>query len=90
LDDGDSKETVLKFLTKERATFDNLMCQFGGEDKSFEVYNIDGGALPHYKLYDRQGKLRATFAIDLNADRQFTSEDVEKKVRELLKEKPAK
>lgn len=58
----------------------------GGSSASMEAFEIDGGALPHYKLYDRAGKLRRTFALDPAADKQFTPEDVSAAVVELLAE----
>jgi hypothetical protein len=51
-----------------------------------EAFAIDGGALPHYKLYDRHGQLRHTFALDPSASEQFTSEDIDAAVVALLME----
>lgn len=39
-------------------------------------FEIVGGALPHYKLYGRDGKLMRTFALDPSAEKQFTPEDI--------------
>lgn len=86
-DDPESEGDVLEFLKKQQATFDNLICKLGGGDESFEAYEIEGGALPHYKLYDKTGKLRHTFAFsDPLAEKQFTSEDIEQAIQELLAE----
>ncbi|MBM82887.1 MAG: hypothetical protein CMJ78_20180 [Planctomycetaceae bacterium] len=85
-DDPEAKPTIEKFLTVNRATFTNFICKFGGEDKSYEVYKVPNGLLPHYKLYDQKGKLRHVFEMDPFAKKQFTSEDIEKKIKELLKE----
>jgi thiol-disulfide isomerase/thioredoxin len=60
----------------------------GGSPASMEAFEITGGALPHYKLYDREGKLHRTFALDLAAKKQFTPEDVSAAVTELLIEAP--
>lgn len=57
-----------------------------GGSQSMEDFEIDGGALPHYKLYDRTGKLRRTFALDPSAEKQFTTDDIDAAVAELLAE----
>jgi thiol-disulfide isomerase/thioredoxin len=57
-----------------------------GGTQSMDDFEITGGALPHYKLYDRAGKLRRTFALDPTADKQFTTADVAAVVEELLAE----
>ncbi len=54
--------------------------------QGMEAFEIEGGALPHYKLYDRTGKLRRTFALDPAAEKQFTPDDVAAAVAELVKE----
>ena len=85
-DDPENEETVLEFLTEHKATFDNMISKFGGEDESFRAYDIDNDALPHYKLYGRDGKLAHKFATEELAEKQFTKEDIEAKVKELLAE----
>jgi len=85
--DGEDRETeILAFLKKSEAKFDNLRSKFGGDEETFTAFEIEGGALPHYKLYDRAGKLRHTFGTDPTAEKQFTPEDIDAKVAELLKE----
>src|SRR5262245_41757854 len=64
----------------------NLVSRYGGGSKGMEALEIEGGALPQYKLYDRTGKLRRTFALDPSADEQFTHEDVATAVAELMAE----
>ncbi len=85
-DDPEREGDVLEFLKKNNASFDNLICQVAEDKDCFEVFNVDGGALPHFKVYDKTGKLRHTFATDPLAERQFTSSDIEEKVKELLAE----
>jgi len=58
----------------------------GNAEKTFMDFIIEGGALPHYKLYDHRGKLRKTFAVDPLAERQFSLDDVDAAVEELLAE----
>ncbi len=89
-DEAEDPETmgeVVTFLKTKDAQFENLICKLGGGEESFAAYKIESAALPHYKLYDRTGKLRHTFSVDLEAEKQFTSQDVENKVKELLAEK---
>jgi hypothetical protein len=51
-------------------------------------FAIDGGALPHYKLYDRRGRLSRTFSTDPESDQQFSTDDIDAAVAELLRVKP--
>lgn len=64
----------------------NLVSENGGGSGAMEAFEITGGALPHYKLYDRSGQLRRIFALDPAAAEQFTSEDIALAVEELLAE----
>ena len=65
----------------------NFMAQNGGGSQAMEDFEIPGGALPHYKLYDRAGKLRRTFEVDPAAEKQFTTQDIDAAVEELLGER---
>lgn len=64
----------------------NLVSADGGGSPSMSAFEVTGGALPHYKLYDRDGELRQTFSLDPSAEKQFTSEDVAAAVGALLAE----
>jgi thiol-disulfide isomerase/thioredoxin len=87
LDDPESVATIGAVLERVGAGgLTNLVSQFGGSPQSAEAFEIDGGAIPHYKLYDRSGKLRQTFALDPTAARQFTPADIDAAVEELLAE----
>jgi thiol-disulfide isomerase/thioredoxin len=86
-DEEENHKDALAFLTRQKATFINLRAAKGTSDETWDAYEIDSGALPHYKLYDRTGKLRHTFTFDAAAKKQFTSDDVEAKVRSLIEEK---
>lgn len=88
LDDPEGRDAARKFLESQNAPFDHLASSQGSSDKSFEGFEIEGGALPHFKLYDRKGVLRHTFSSsDPLAERQFTHADIEQRVQELLAEK---
>ena len=91
-DDADSAEEVRKALAAagaETANATHLQSEFGASSQSMEAFEIASGALPHYKLYDRTGRLRRTFELDAAAARQFSTEDIESAVSEMLAEKSA-
>jgi thiol-disulfide isomerase/thioredoxin len=90
-DDADKEGEVLGFLREQGATFKNLRGVDGSNEKTFEDFQIAGGALPHYKLYDGKGKLSKIFAVDPEAEHQFSLADIDAAVQELLADdrKPA-
>lgn len=90
-DDDDKTDEIMSFLREQEATIHNLRGVHGTDEQTFEEFQIEGGALPHYKLYDRKGELRKTFAIDPDKDTQFSLADIDAAVEELVAEdkKPA-
>ena len=87
LDEPADKDEVRKVLVKNGAEgVTNLISEYGGGSESVDAFEVPGGALPHYKLYDRTGKLRRTFALDPAAKKQFTPADVDQAVAELVAE----
>jgi thiol-disulfide isomerase/thioredoxin len=87
MDEPDNLAPVRAVLDAKGADrLTNLISKFGSGPQSIEAFEIPGGALPHYKLYDRSGKLRQTFAVDPAAERQFTPADIDAAVAELLAE----
>jgi len=87
LDEPADRDEVRKVLVKSGAdSLANLLSEYGGGSESVDAFEVPGGALPHYKLYDRTGKLRRTFALDPAAKEQFTPADVDRAVAELLAE----
>ena len=86
-DDEKNTDQVLSFLKEQGATFRNLRSVGGAGESTFSDFEISDGALPHYKLYDRKGKLRQTFSL---AEKEFTPEEVAAAVLDLLDEKDAK
>jgi thiol-disulfide isomerase/thioredoxin len=88
-DDPESADQVRKALEVAGAGDTGvvcLQCKSGTSSESFDAFEIASGALPHYKLYDRIGKLRQTFELDPSAKRQFTPEDINVAVEKLLAE----
>jgi len=84
LDDPDAKEDVLEFLKEQGATFDNLMCSFGGADESYDAYEIPGAALPYFRIYDRAGTLKHAFGYDADNDQGVDEAEVHKALEALI------
>ena len=86
--EDDTEEKTLKFLQEQEATFDNLISKYGiGVDSAVEFEVGCDGALPFYKLYDRQGKLRFQFCSDPQGEEGiYKTSDLDAKLAELLAE----
>jgi len=82
----DHRNTVEKRLAKNGVSFVSYISAYGGGAKSAEVFEIDEGALPNMKLYDRKGKLRKVFSAGQMPPDPFEEEDISEAVRELLAE----
>jgi thiol-disulfide isomerase/thioredoxin len=80
--DEDTKAQALKFLKAQKATFPNLMSQLGGEEEAMKSYGVPNGALPHYKLFDRQGRQIAQFGVD--PAKELSHKDIEAAVQKAL------
>jgi thiol-disulfide isomerase/thioredoxin len=65
----------------------HLRSSLGGGSAAMEAFEIGSGSAPHYKLYDREGKLRQVFENDPSAERPFTAADIDAAVEMLLGEK---
>ncbi len=59
VDDPEDEDAARKFLTDQRATFENYLSQYGTGSESFEAFELSG--VPHLKLYDREGRLQKSF-----------------------------
>ena len=78
LDDPGESERVSEFLRSQGAAVaTNLISQFGASPQSIEAFDISGGAVPHYKLYDRSGQLRHSYGVDPNAAKQYTQQEID-------------
>lgn len=61
MDEPAKKKDAERFLAKHGATMENYLSNYGGLGaEAVEAFGV--GALPHYQLYDRQGKLIKNFA----------------------------
>lgn len=62
----------------------HLRSSLGGGSAAMEAFEIGSGSAPHYKLYDREGKLRQVFENDPAAERPFAADDIDAAVGLLL------
>jgi len=62
LDDPDNEPAVGRFLGRNEAYMENFLGRYGVGPEAFAAFGIDDGALPHLKLYGRDGRLLASFA----------------------------
>ena len=83
-DEPDSKSTVLDFLRKHNARFDNFISRYGAGVESAERFHLPG-ALPQLLLYDRTGDLARTFP---EPQSPVNPEEVDRAVQELLTAAP--
>jgi len=61
-DPKEQAEDVKSVLEKNGAAgVVNLLCRYGIGSEAVEKFAIDDGALPHLRLYDREGRLHAKF-----------------------------
>lgn len=80
---GEAPPSVIEFLKDKHADFDNLISKLDIADDGADVFGIEEGALPHFKLYGRDGKLLKTFASG-DDEKTFTHEDIEQAVKAAL------
>jgi thiol-disulfide isomerase/thioredoxin len=85
-DDPDAAANVRKVLAAAASTppVTNLQSRLGSSTESMDAFEISSGALPHYKLIDRTGRLRQTFELDPSTRTQFTPADLDAAVAKLL------
>ncbi|WP_417383037.1 TlpA disulfide reductase family protein [Gimesia sp.] len=85
--DEETQKAVLEFLKSKDADFTNILATATDDQDPMDTFEVDGGALPHYRVYDRSGKLIKKFSF-ADPDQQFTQEDIETAIQEALKQKP--
>jgi thiol-disulfide isomerase/thioredoxin len=88
-DDPDATEEVRAALARagggiEQVT--NLQTTLGSSSEAMDAFEITSGALPHYKLLDREGKLRQVFELDPAAKTQFTPAVIDAAIGKMLAE----
>jgi len=75
-DAAEELEKARAFLAEQGADFDNLLSRYEPGPEAFEAFQID--QVPHFRLYDRQGKLRYKW--------DEKPADADAKIKELLAE----
>lgn len=80
LDDRESEAEVLEMLTEQGANFTNFISRDDLGPQTIDAFAITDGALPHMKLYDRNGKLHREFVAG-----RFSTEQIDEAVERLLK-----
>lgn len=85
LDKGKPSPKVLSFLKKQEATFPNLVSALDIGGDGAEAFDIPDGALPHFFLYGRDGKLLKVFTSS-DPDKTFSHADLEAAVAAALRE----
>jgi thiol-disulfide isomerase/thioredoxin len=83
LNEPSEEPQVREFLEGQRARFDNLLSKYGGGTEAIDAFGLPG-PVPCYRVYDRAGELRHEFSVDPTVERQFTPDDIEATVKELL------
>jgi thiol-disulfide isomerase/thioredoxin len=83
-DDEIAAHQVGEFLSKQKAEgLVNYRSVHGSEDESFESFEIGDTGLPHYKIYDKSGKLLKTFFIKEDGE-PVNESDLELVIKESL------
>jgi hypothetical protein len=88
-DDPDASEDVRAALARaggNAAQVTNLQTTLGGSTEAMDTYEISSGALPHYKLFDREGRLQQVFELDTASSQQFKPAYIDAAVKKLLAE----
>ena len=83
LDKGKAPDAVKRFLAVQDAQFENLLSSLDLSDDGAEAFGIPDGALPHFKVYGRDGKLFKSF--ETSDDKEFKHEEIEAAVKAALK-----
>ena len=82
---GQVPDKVKEFLVKQDAQFENLVSSLDISDTGADAFDIAEGALPHFKIYGRDGKLFLKF--ESGEDKEFTHEQIDSAVKAALKAK---
>ena len=82
---GQVPEKLKEFLVKQDAQFENLVSALDISDDGADAFDIAEGALPHFKIYGKDGKLFRKF--ESGEDKEFTHEQIESAVKAAIKAK---
>lgn len=82
--DPETRTAVQEFLQQHGTGLAHYVSRFGGQDRSFEAFEIDPSALPHWQLFDRGGQRVRKFASGDPQAQPFTHDDVEQAIQAAL------
>ena len=82
---GQASEKVKQFLALNDAHFENLLSSLDISAEGADVFEISEGALPHFKVYGKDGKLFKVF--ESGEDKEFKHEDIEAAVKSAIQAK---
>ncbi|WP_373652220.1 MULTISPECIES: TlpA family protein disulfide reductase [unclassified Schlesneria] len=82
---GKVPEKVKQFLALNDAHFENLVSSLDISGEGSDVFEIADGALPHFKIYGKDGKLFKVF--ESGDDKEFKHEDIEAAVKAAIQVK---
>jgi thiol-disulfide isomerase/thioredoxin len=82
---GQVPDKVKEFLVKQDAQFENLVSSLDISADGADAFDIPEGALPHFKIYGKDGKLFKKF--ESGEDKEFTHEQIEAAVKVAIKAK---
>jgi thiol-disulfide isomerase/thioredoxin len=80
--DEDTKKAAIEILKKQKAAIINLHSSLGSEEEAMKAFGIAGGAIPHYRIYDKTGKLVKSFGGDPESPTDPT--DIEAALKQTL------
>ncbi len=83
-DELEKKTEIMTFLQDQEIRGDQFITRYTSAEFS-EVFDVDSGCFPHYKIYDRRGELRKELS-DSSVTSRFNQEDIQREVTELLAE----
>ena len=83
LDDAEQRPAVDEFLVRSGATMENYLSMYGVGPAAFTAFGIDDGALPHVRLYDRQGNPYLTFS---SGGKAIDPRQIQRAVEALMKD----
>lgn len=83
MDNPSAEPQVRAFLQKQNARFENLLSNYSSPVTATKEFGLPG-PVPCYRVYDRQGQLHREFAVNPQAQKQFTTADIDAAVEEAL------
>jgi thiol-disulfide isomerase/thioredoxin len=83
LNTPEEESQVREFLAQNEAHFENLLSKYDSGVRAIKGFGLPG-PIPCYRVYDRSGVLIREFVVDPRSAKQFTVEDIEAAIVDLL------